>query len=120
MNVHIKTIPHKEQRYDTVGDWFYDKNGDLQIRVSKMSDGYYEQLVALHELAEALLCDKDNIDEEEVTRFDISFTGTGEPGDDIKAPYYWQHQVATGLERQLAALLEVDWAAYEKEICGLN
>ena len=32
MNVCIKIIPHKEQRYPTVGDWFFDVNGDLFIQ----------------------------------------------------------------------------------------
>lgn len=37
-----------------------------------------------------------------------------EPGDCSEAPYYQQHQFATGIEHVLAAKLGVNWAAYEK------
>jgi hypothetical protein len=40
-------------------------------------------------------------------------TADSEPGDDIHAPYYKQHQLATSVERMLTAELEVDWNAYE-------
>lgn len=40
-------------------------------------------------------------------------TEISEPGDDIHAPYYKQHQIATGVERILAAELGVSWNEYE-------
>ena len=116
MNINIKVIEHKKHRYPTVGDWFYDKNGGLQIRVSKMSDPRYEQLVAFHELFEAMLCDAQGIDEQAVTDFDVAFTGQGEPGDDPRAPYHVQHCKATAMERLLAAELGVDWNEYGQEV----
>ena len=33
MNIAIQTIPHDEQRYDTVGNWFWEGD-DLIIYVS--------------------------------------------------------------------------------------
>jgi DNA polymerase elongation subunit (family B) len=39
-----------------------------------------------------------------------------EPGDDPKAPYYRQHQIATAVERLLAVELGVDWGAYDREV----
>ena len=39
MNITIKTIAHDKQRYDTVGDWWFDDEGDLQIRVSRVGLG---------------------------------------------------------------------------------
>lgn len=41
-------------------------------------------------------------------------TDTSEPGDDIHAPYYKQHQLATGIERIFIAETGADWNAYEK------
>jgi hypothetical protein len=120
MNVHVKIIPHKKQRYDTVGDWWFDKKGDLQIRVSRMKDRRYEQLVSLHEQVEALLCDEEGITEEEVTAFDIGFLGVGEPGNQTNCPYALQHKIATQFERTLAIELGVDWNSYEQEINGLK
>ena len=122
MNIHVQIIPHNKQRYETVGDWFFDGNGTLHIHVSKMSDSRYERLVAIHEIVEAVLCDEVGINEADVTKFDMAFEdarsmgNTTEPGDMIAAPYYRQHQIATGIEKMLAAELEVDWLEYEKEI----
>ena len=60
MNIHIETINHKDQRYDTAGDWFFDLSGDLYIKVSDTTNWKYNALIALHELIEVLLC-KDRI-----------------------------------------------------------
>jgi hypothetical protein len=37
-------------------------------------------------------------------------------GEDSKAPYYRQHQIATTVERLLAVELGVDWGAYDREV----
>jgi hypothetical protein len=125
MNIHIKTIPHKHQRYETVGDWFYDEHGNLQIRVSEMPDARFEQLVAVHELLEALECDEHGVEQEAVDLFDMQYerdrqTGdTSEPGDSHMAPYYEEHQFATGIERLLAQRLGVNWQDYKKAVNAL-
>ena len=126
MNTHIKVIRHSAQRYPTCGDWYYNASSDLQIRVSKLSDGRYEQLIALHEFVEALLCDAAGVDEQAVTDFDMGFENmrrvgdTSEPGDCKDAPYYKQHQIATAIEKLIAVELGVNWQDYEKEINGLE
>jgi hypothetical protein len=128
MNIEIKVIPHSEQRYPTVGDWFYTPDGDdklLCIRVSKMSDRRYEFLVALHELVEVKLCEWGGITQEMVDAFDMEFEKNrhpddlSEPGDDSSAPYRVQHCIATGIERIVAALLGVSWNEYAKEVESL-
>lgn len=120
MNIHVHVIPHKQQRYDTCGDWFWDANNHLHIKVSECTDARYEQLVAIHEIVEAVLCDTAGIDENAVTDWDIKFTGEGEPGDDPKAPYHKQHRIATAIETLLAAELGVNWQEYEKELNELQ
>jgi hypothetical protein len=35
-----------------------------------------------------------------------------EPGDDPRAPYYREHQFASGMERLMAAELGIDWQQY--------
>jgi hypothetical protein len=124
MNICIKTIPHKEMRYETCGDWFYEGE-TLHIRVSKMSDWRYEFLVALHELVEVFLCRYSGVGQKQVDRFDIAYEkkrkegDESEPGDSTKAPYRTQHCIATGIERIVAAFLGVVWADYDKEIQSL-
>lgn len=118
MNITIKTIPHKEQRYDTAGDWFFDEAGDLHLRVSAMGDWRYEALVALHEFAEVVLCKARNILQEEVDAFDFA-AGNYEPGDSPDSPYYREHFFATTVERLLAAELGVDWHTYDEAVAGV-
>lgn len=136
----IKSIEHKEQRYDTVGDWFTttippEFDGILKgivnvVRVSKMSDERYELLVAIHELVEKVLCDNAGITEQQVDEFDMKFeelrghepfgyTIFKEPGDDPRAPYHRQHKIADVIERLLAIELGVNWETYNDEVNSL-
>jgi hypothetical protein len=124
LNISIQTIDHKNHRYPTVGDW-YQRDGVLYIKVSKMADWRYEFLVALHELIEVMLCRHDGVTEKSVDRFDIRFEknrkkgNEDEPGDDPRAPYVRQHCIATGVERIVAALLGVSWKKYGDAINAL-
>jgi len=125
MNIHIQVIPHSEHRYTTCGDWWLDDNGDIQIRVSSLSDWRREMLVAVHELVEVLTCKHDGITTEQVDNFDKTFEANrpegneDEPGDEPSAPYVEQHCLATGIERILAARWGVFWKDYADEICAL-
>jgi hypothetical protein len=123
--VTIRVIPHEHQRYSTAGDWRFTRNGDLLISVSRMSDPRYETLIAAHELVEAILCRQAGVDARAVDAFDRAYEArrkagdVSEPGDSPTAPYHRQHQAATKIERELAALLDVDWATYEKAVDAL-
>ena len=125
MNVKIEIIPHDQQRYPSVGDWAFDKKGDLNIFVSKLSDYRLEMLVAVHELIEVLICKHDGVTQKTVDDFDIAFEknrgpdNEDEPGDDPSAPYVQQHCIATGVERILAAELGISWKKYEEELCKM-
>lgn len=143
MRIIIETIPHDQQRYTTVGDWFYTEEWDrpkgtemgpsklwikvgvLNIRVSQLSDWRREMLVAIHELVEVTLCKDRGISQEDVDNFDQGFEESrasddfSEPGDQPDAPYVKQHCIATGIERLLAAELGVNWTEYEKELDAL-
>ena len=123
MNITIKTIPHQDQRYETPGDWWFDDNGDLQIRVSDMRNWKYEALVAFHELAEVLLCKDRGITTEVVDEFDKAWKpsrdGDEEPGDDPLAPYRKEHFFAAAVERWLGGELGVEWGAYDKAVVAL-
>lgn len=73
MKITIETIPYDQQRYPTVGDWTFDKEGNLLIRVSGMGDWRKEALVAVHELVEVLICKQRGITQEQVDKFDMDF-----------------------------------------------
>ena len=125
MNVKIEIIPHDQHRYPTVGDWFFDKDENLTIRVSDLGDWRREMLIALHELVEVLKCKHDGVSQEAVDAFDIAFEkareegNEDEPGDDPQAPYVKQHCLATGIERIMAAELGVNWKEYEQALSEL-
>ena len=117
MNIMSFVIDNKKQRYPTIGDWTFDEEGNLHIKVSKMGDWRAESLVSIHEIVEAIICKHKGISQEEVDKFDIEFEKNnteGEPGDDFNAPYYKAHQFANYVERQLATKLGLDWVEYEK------
>jgi hypothetical protein len=90
-----------------------------------MTDPRYEQLVALHELVEVLLCKKRGITQKSVDAFDKAFEkarkpgNVDEPGDDPKAPYRKEHFFSTNVERLMAAELGVDWNKYDDEVESL-
>jgi len=125
MKIVIETIPHEKQRYETVGDWWTDPDGTLQIRVSDMPDDRYNLLVGLHELVEAALCDDRGIAQADVDAFDKAFEAkrpagnTDEPGDDPDAPYHLEHGFATGVERLMASALGINWTEYDDAVMAL-
>lgn len=125
MKITIETIAHSAQRYPTVGDWFFDEAGNLHITVSQLSDWKREALVAVHELVEVLICKQEGITQEMVDAFDIKYEENrkpedlDEPGDNPAAPYAGPHCIATGVERILAAALDVSWKKYEDELEAL-
>jgi hypothetical protein len=126
LSVSIESIPHEQQRYDTCGDWFTGATHEtLLIQVSELASKKEMFLVAIHELIEAFLCECAGVTEQAVDQFDHGFEqmrvpSDGEPGDQITAPYYKQHQFATGIERILAAEAQVDWLEYERHIQELS
>lgn len=127
MNITIEVIPHDKQRYETVGDWQWldAAKTHLKVSVSEMKDWRYVVLVAMHELHEVLLCKARGIEQDEVDKFDMTYEANrpdgniDEPGDDVMAPYYDEHQFATCLERLFAHELGVNWREYDKTVTSL-
>lgn len=129
MRIDIQSIPHGNQRYETVGDYWEEEmlGGKVirHIRVSDMGNEDYEFLVALHEMVESFLCKKRGISEESITEFDMEFEknrpegNTDEPGNDQNAPYKKEHQFATRVEKMMAEELGVDWNEYDNAVINL-
>jgi hypothetical protein len=128
LEIVIKTIPHKSQRYETVGDYFYDHEGVLQVRVSDMGDEFTEKMVAIHELIEEALTKQKGITEEQITDFDLFYEKKremglvkedSEPGFDNDAPYLMEHTIATGVEMMMCAHAGIKWNEYEHTINSL-
>ena len=123
----ISQVPHRKQRYETVGDWIPGR--PAQIRVSKMKDQRYVFLVALHEMIEYELCKMHGITDREVVAFDVNFEAErrmnlhpidAEPGNHPKAPYRSEHEFATMVEMMVAQKLGVSWSDYERTVLALG
>ena len=125
LNIEIKTIADKKQRYNTVGD-YWDKNGKSFFRVSDMNNWKYEILIALHEIVEAYLCKSRSISENSISKFDEQYEKNrkygilDEPGNNPNAPYYKEHQFATKIEKLFAKELNIDWKEYNALITKLD
>lgn len=115
----IEVIPHEKQLYETVGNFYFDVEGNLRVYVSDLGDNRFSLLVAVHELIEVLQTEHEGIMEPDIAKFDIDFEkkrqkgNLDEPGDDPAAPYKKQHCIATAVERLMCAMLDCDWKSYE-------
>jgi hypothetical protein len=114
----IKTIDPANQRFGECGDWFYDADADeLTIFINKMADWRSELAVAMHEAIEAVMCLANEVDQTDVDYFDKKFYlehDEGEAGNDVKAPYFEQHILATLLEKELCSHIGLLWSDHEK------
>jgi hypothetical protein len=121
MDIHIKVIPESEMRAEVSGaDWFFDDKGDLQVRISPMSDWRRETLLAIHECVEAVMCHHNGVTVKAVDEFDQKYYETHaddlDAGDEPDAPYRHEHCLATAIERILCAELGVIWSEYDREL----
>jgi len=126
VRINIEVIPHEQQRYPTVGDYWLE-DGVQQVRVSSLVDWRYEILVAVHEIVELAVTRHRGISEQRISEFDVEFERlrecgqrSGEPGDHADSPYQREHFFATNVERLLAAELDVDWFEYEHYVDSLG
>lgn len=126
MEIHIKTIPNDKMRIPGgVGDYFYDSDGILQIRVVDLQDSFMETMIAVHEVIEEALTKKRGLTEPEIQAFDEYYEQRrkmglvpedSEPGFDKNANYKNEHAFATGVELGMCALAGVSWAEYGDKI----
>lgn len=128
MEIRIKTIPHDQQRYPTVGDYWFDKKNVLQIRVSDMGNWFYETLVVVHEMVEEALCRHRGLAHAEIDKFDIEYEAKrdrgevpedSEPGFDNNAPYLLEHTLATAVEMMMCAKAGIKWNEYNDTVMNM-
>jgi hypothetical protein len=116
-------IPDSEQRETVDGaDWFFDGAGDLQVRVSPMSDWRYEFALAVHEAFEAALCKNNGVTQKAVDDFDLAYdlSHPDQPdlnaGDDQAAPYRAEHNYSTIVDRLFIGACGLNWKDYDDEL----
>ena len=112
------TIKHKDQNYNTVGD--YGENKEFWwVHISKMDKWQYEAMVLIHELVEMILTKHRRINWDKITKFDVNNPQLEEPGLNKKAPYHKEHLFATKIEKSLCCELNLDWNKYDEAVTKL-
>lgn len=132
LNIRILTIPHSEQAYDTVGNYWVDKDGVMQFRVSDLGNPWKELGVIIHELIESYLLLLRGVPWDSIDKFDIAYENARasgkapcgckpfeEPGDDPHAPYRKEHRFSENIERQFIHEAGVDWKEYSDQVEAL-
>lgn len=132
MKLRFEIVSHKNQRYETCGD-YYQHKGVWWFTISRMKDKRYIYLVLFHEFVEWGLCRLWGIKGREIDRYDIAYEKArekkgkapcgcrikDEPGDDIHAPYHQAHALASQCEQLIAKAIGVDWVSYDEAIAKL-
>jgi hypothetical protein len=124
MKIFIETIPHEDQRYNTCGDWVFNKDNSLTIRISETANFKWNCALILHELVEALTCRANSVTTEQVDAFDLTWKPFGsfeEPGEDPRSPYFAEHNEASLIEQQLFDFMSDgaepdEWDSYEAKL----
>lgn len=125
ININILTIPIEDMRYPTCGDYWYDKQGTLQVRVADMGNEFFEKMIIVHELIEEATTKKNGITEQQIMDFDLYYEKRreqklvpelSEPGFCSESPYRKEHTFATGVEMGMCALCNVDFLEYDKTV----
>jgi hypothetical protein len=110
LKINVKTIPHREHRFTTCGDWYEDENGVLQIRITDYKLAFpelsnkeawmYEAGVFIHEIVEWLICEWMGVKTPECDDFDRKYEEmytlkqipkSQEAGYDKNCPYHRGH-----------------------------
>lgn len=86
MKIEAKSIPHNQQRYPTLGD-YWEEPGAVQFRISTMEHPEYEVMVLIHELIEYYLIKKAGISVAAIDKFDKEMENDRENSHFVGVPY---------------------------------
>jgi len=124
----IESIHLCDQRYETLGDYYYDKDNIRNFKISKTGNDLYDDLIFIHEFIEEVLTRNKGITEEEIMKFDLKVEEDiengklpieTEPGDLIDSPYRLQHKIAENVEKLILEHLDIDFDEYNTNIINL-
>lgn len=122
--INIEVVSLKNQRYETLGDYFF-KKGVLHFKITDTGNQLYNKLILIHELVEQTLTEALGIKEEQILRHDLQFekllkdgkvSFDDEPGDHKNSPYRKEHIIAEVVERIMINHLNMSFKEYDKEI----
>lgn len=106
--IKVEIVPLKKQRYETLGDYFYDENKTLTFKITDTGNPLFNKLVLIHELIEQTLTEAKGIKESTILKHDLEFEKLvndglvdidAEPGEHKNSPYRREHLLAELVER---------------------
>lgn len=130
--INIKVIPHKDQVCGITGEWYTDKKGTVQIRVSQMGDLRAEAMHIVHEVVEwaASIINPLTMDDTLTDAQDKEFLrkreegilpeGHEEPGFGPDCLYGPGHHLGTAVEMILAQYYGINWIDYDNHVRAIS
>jgi hypothetical protein len=116
LRIEMRIIPKgvmRNQYRESLGDYFLDEKGTLQIRAVEMPDLMYSHYILLHEYMEAIRCYRAGISLESIERWDASHADSDDPGSLKGAPYKREHDQSLTLERIACMQDGYEWQDYD-------
>lgn len=123
--IQIDIIPLKCQRYESLGDYFYDKEKILHFKITDTGNPLYNKLILIHELIEQTLTEAKGIKESQIYKHDLEFEklvkdgkvdADAEPGEADTSPYRQEHLLAETVERLMLNHLNQTYKKYNDQI----
>jgi hypothetical protein len=126
--INIEIIPHSKQVCGITGEWFTDKDGTVQIRVSQMGDLRAEAMHIVHEVVEwaASIIDPQAMSDTLTDAQDEEFLrkrkegtlpeGHEEPGFGTDCFYGKGHHLGTAMEMILCQHYGMNWIDYDNHV----
>jgi hypothetical protein len=119
MKLTVEILPYKDMRYNTYGDYFYDKSNTLRFQIVDHSNDVYTKLTLIHELVEQLLLEVKGITPDDVDRFDFDFESDtnktsiySEPGEDPSCIYKKEHDFSDNIIKQICESIGIKFEDY--------
>ena len=111
----IERKAHKDMRYDTCGDYYFDEIGDLHIDIVEMGNELSEIAVAAHELMEEYSTRKKGLLESDIKAYDEEHWADDGPGENKDAPYHPEHMNSNRVEKFLLKLYKgLSWKKHQQ------
>jgi len=123
----VEIVPLEEQRYETLGDYYYE-NDILHFKITDTGNDTYNKAILVHELVEELLTKHNGINEEDILKFDLwvadevengRYPVDAEPGEHPQSPYKKEHIFSENVERQIMNFLNIDFKEYDKTVISI-
>ena len=101
---------------NSLGDYWVDEHGILQIRAVEMPDLMFSHYILVYEYFEAIRCYRDGVSLESIEKWDADHPDDDDPGSLEGCPYKTYHDNSLMLER-LACLQDgYTWEEYDNTL----